>query len=196
MIMVGAPARRQRGPVLFIDRDGTLIQHHSTHVTSREHIEFIPGVLDALRVLNDTEFAIAVISNQSSVSRGVQDEASMVALHEYFLQEVAAAGGRIDVSYLCPHQPDDRCGCRKPQLEMYKAAAEALGAPVTPSTMVGDAACDIEAAIAIGARPALVLTGLGEATAEALAAAELLDRCDIYPSFCELTAHVVRTLRA
>jgi D-glycero-D-manno-heptose 1,7-bisphosphate phosphatase len=176
---------------LFLDRDGTLIEHRTGHVRALQQIAFLPGVLDALSDLRSLDLVIVVTSNQSAVSRGLLDAEDAVALHEYVLDEIEAAGGRVDASYLCPHQPSDDCWCRKPRPGMYEAAARDLGCQLSSSTIVGDAVCDMLAAIAIGARPVLVRTGLGQASADELAAKGLLDRCQVYASLREVAADLV-----
>jgi D-glycero-D-manno-heptose 1,7-bisphosphate phosphatase len=181
---VRSPARAPR-LAFYLDRDGTLIRHRAGHVRSVSDIEFLPGALAALRGLSAADVAIAVISNQSSVSRGLLSVESLIELHVRFLAGVAAAGGRIDVSFLCPHQPSDGCGCRKPRLGMYQAAARELGCERAAAVVVGDAPCDIDGARGFGAQPVLVRTGLGEVTRDEFASAGTLDDCRVFPAFAD-----------
>jgi D-glycero-D-manno-heptose 1,7-bisphosphate phosphatase len=173
--------------MVYLDRDGTIIESRRNHVRSFADIVFLPGSLDALRRLATTDLAVVVTSNQSSVSRGFQDAARVVSLHEHVLADIEQAGGRIDASYICPHQPADECGCRKPRLAMYDAAAAEAGCPPARGYVVGDAVCDVVAGIALGAVPVLVRTGHGEATIAALDSMGLLGRCHVVSS---LTAFV------
>jgi len=59
---------------------------------------------------------------------------------------------------VCPHGPDDECGCRKPAPGLVEAAASALGVPVERCAVIGDIGADMEAARAAGARGVLVPT--------------------------------------
>lgn len=171
---------------LFLDRDGTLIKHRTGHVRRVDDIAFLPGVLTALRRLGEAGFPIVITSNQSSVSRGMLSTEGVIALHRHVLGGIRAAGGRVDISFLCPHQPADGCACRKPRLAMYERAARELDRPLSAAVVVGDAVCDVEAGRAMGARPALVRTGLGETTLAGLAAAGALDGCEVFDSFAAL----------
>ena len=60
-----------------------------------------------------------------------------------------------------PHAPDDGCDCRKPRPGLFLQAADRFGLDLKRSYVIGDMVSDILAAQAIGARPVLVLTGLG-----------------------------------
>jgi D-glycero-D-manno-heptose 1,7-bisphosphate phosphatase len=74
---------------------------------------------------------------------------------------VRSAGGRIDAVFYCPHRPDEGCDCRKPKPGLLHRAASELGIELRESYLVGDALSDMQAALAVGAQPLLVLTGRG-----------------------------------
>src|SRR5689334_11450912 len=176
-VPAGQPRR-----LLLLDRDGTIIEYRSGHVRSEADISFIPGVLNSLRWISSFDISIVITSNQSSISRGLQGADRVVDLHKHVLDDISRSGGRIDVSFLCPHQPADCCRCRKPALGMYEEAARELGGTLASAIVVGDAPCDIAAAVAMGARPVLVDTGLGSQTAAQLAVDGMPDRCLLLPS--------------
>jgi D-glycero-D-manno-heptose 1,7-bisphosphate phosphatase len=190
MIRIGppAPAVQVEKPrrLLFLDRDGTIIEYRSGHVRSESDISFLPGVLSALRWVGSFDISIVITSNQSSISRGLLEADRVVDLHKRILDDISRSGGRVDLSLLCPHQPADGCRCRKPALGMYEEAARELGGMLPSAIVVGDAACDIAAAVAMGARPVLVDTGLGTQTAAKLAVEGMPDRCLLLPSVTAL----------
>jgi len=66
--------------------------------------------------------------------------------------------GPFDVWQICPHDPDDGCGCRKPAPGLVNAAAAQLGVPPWQCALVGDIGSDVAAAYAAGARAVLVPT--------------------------------------
>jgi D-glycero-D-manno-heptose 1,7-bisphosphate phosphatase len=70
-------------------------------------------------------------------------------------------GGRISAVFFCPHAPEDGCSCRKPLPGLYEQIGERYGVELDNVPVVGDSVRDIEAAVAAGCPPHLVLTGKG-----------------------------------
>ena len=81
---------------------------------------------------------------------------------------VAAAGGSIARIEICPHGPDDGCDCRKPAPGLLERLGRHFDVSLEGVPVVGDSRRDLEAALAVGARPMLVRTGKGRATEAAL----------------------------
>jgi D-glycero-D-manno-heptose 1,7-bisphosphate phosphatase len=75
--------------------------------------------------------------------------------------EVEAYGGRIDRVVYCPHRPEDRCDCRKPEAGMLLQVAGELDIDLSRSYLVGDAATDLMAGQLVACRLLFVLTGRG-----------------------------------
>jgi D-glycero-D-manno-heptose 1,7-bisphosphate phosphatase len=138
-----------------------LIENRSDYVKSWNEIRFLPNAFAAMRLLASSEYRVVVVTNQSAVGRGVITRAEADSINLRVLSEVANRGGRIDASYLCPHQPLDCCACRKPAPGLFQQAAGDLHIDLAHSFMIGDAVSDIEAAVGIGVTPLLVLTGRG-----------------------------------
>ncbi len=163
---------------IFLDRDGVINENRSDYVKSWEEVRILPGALAALRALARLDRPIIVISNQSAVGRGLTTAEAVEDIHERLAREVAEAGGRIDAFYYCPHRPDEGCACRKPAPGLLLQAAQELNLDLTRSCLIGDAAGDILAALAVGSFPILVKTGLGEATIRVLPD-EVRARCHV-----------------
>jgi HAD superfamily hydrolase (TIGR01662 family) len=66
--------------------------------------------------------------------------------------------GPFDTVQVCPHGPDDGCGCRKPAPGMVKAACAELDVDPARCVVVGDIGADVDAAAAAGAVGILVPT--------------------------------------
>jgi len=65
--------------------------------------------------------------------------------------------------YMCPHAPQERCSCRKPQPGLILRAAEDLNIDLARSILIGDAVSDIQAAASAGVgQSILVQTGRGK----------------------------------
>ena len=155
---------------IFLDRDGVINVNRPDHVKTWHEFEFLPHALAAIRKLAASDFLIIVTTNQAAIARGLTTEAAVRDIHAQMIAEIERTGGRIDAVYFCPHHPDDKCACRKPQPGLYRQAAERFGIDLARSFVVGDAFADIAAALAIGARPVLVLTGRGHEARAQLAA--------------------------
>jgi len=147
---------------VFLDRDGVINENRDDYVKSWEEIRFLPGVFKALARLSLTTFRIVLVSNQSPIGRGILTEEQVEAINGRLVAEIEAHGGRVDGVYYCPHHPDDQCECRKPQPGLLLQAARELDLDLTQSYLIGDAVSDVEAALAAGCSPILVLTGRGQ----------------------------------
>jgi D-glycero-D-manno-heptose 1,7-bisphosphate phosphatase len=148
-------------PAVFLDRDGVIIEHRDDYVKSLAEVAFITGALEALARLARHDMLMVIATNQSAIGRGLLARETADAINTYVRERIAAAGGRVDAVYMCPHQPEDNCACRKPAPGMLLDAARDLGIDLGASVMIGDALTDVLAARAAGVRPILVLTGLG-----------------------------------
>ena len=149
-------------PAIFLDRDGVINRDRPDYVKSWAEFEFLPGVLEALRQLAATPYAIVVVTNQSAIGKGLVSQAAVDGIHNQMLAAVDEAGGRIDALYYCPHHPQAGCDCRKPRPGLLMQAAGDLGLDLSQSWLIGDSLRDLQCAVAAGVRPILVRTGHGE----------------------------------
>ena len=151
-------------PLVILDRDGVINEDSPDYIKSLE--EWIPlaGSLDAIARLKHAGYPVAVATNQSGLARGLFDQAALDAMHGRLQGLLAERHCRLDMIAFCPHGPDDGCDCRKPRPGLYRRISETLGLPLSDAVVIGDSGRDLEAAVAVGARPVLVLTGKGAAT--------------------------------
>lgn len=147
---------------IFLDRDGVINHNRPDHIKSWAEFIFLPRTFEALRRLAASDFLAVVVTNQSGVNRGSLSEETLREIHSQMMVEIQRQDGRIDAVYFCPHKPEESCDCRKPRTKMFRDAERELGIDLAGSYMIGDAMADVEAALAIGATPLLVLTGRGE----------------------------------
>jgi D-glycero-D-manno-heptose 1,7-bisphosphate phosphatase len=158
---VGAPA-----PALIVlDRDGVINRDSDEYIKSPEEWIGYPSSIEAIARLSAAGFTVVVATNQSGVGRGLFDAATLDAIHAKMVGEVEAAGGRIAGIYVCPHRPDEACECRKPAPGLLRRIEADFGTRLSGVPVVGDKASDMLAAMAVGARPILVLSGRGRAAA-------------------------------
>lgn len=151
---------------VFLDRDGT-INVEKDYLYKAEEFEFIGGAPEAIRLLNEAGWFVAVVSNQSGVARGYYTEEDVEILHRHIAAELLKSGARVDAWYYCPHHPQGRgsyslpCRCRKPLPGMLIEAAKRHHIELSSSVMIGDKLADMEAGSAAGCRTILVRTGYG-----------------------------------
>ena len=100
-------------PVVFLDRDG-MLNEDVGYVFRIEDWHFTDRALEAVRRLRDVGFAVALVSNQSGVARGLFTAADVDELHVRVCQLMHRGGADPDAVAYCPHGPEDGCGCRKP----------------------------------------------------------------------------------
>ena len=156
------PAAADRpGPVVFLDRDGTL-NRDIGYLRDPDQLELLPGVGAALRALRAADARIVIVTNQSGVARGALTEARLELVHQRLRRLLEAEGASVDGIFYCPHHPDDRCRCRKPGTELIERARTQLALEPAPSYVVGDKLADVQLAHRIGANSVLVRTGHGE----------------------------------
>lgn len=155
-------------PTVFLDRDGT-INEDVGYLNALDRLVFIPGALDAIRLLTRAEYQIVVITNQAGVALGMIEESVLDALHARIDERIRAAGGRVDGWFVCPHHVTATvekfrldCDCRKPKAGLFDQACKALPVDKDRSFYIGDKASDMGAAEAAGLRGILVRTGYGE----------------------------------
>jgi histidinol-phosphate phosphatase family protein len=148
-------------PAVFLDRDGLLIENQPEYVRAWSHVEFLPGSIRAIQQLNASSYVIVMVTNQSVVGRGIISLEEAMRINQQIVDEVAVRGGRIDATYMCPHDPGEGCRCRKPEPGMLLQAAAELDLDLTRSYMIGDAISDVEAGRSAGVPSILVRTGRG-----------------------------------
>jgi len=148
---------------VFLDRDGTL-NVDKDYLHRVEDWEWIPGAVDAIRLLNDAGYLVIVTTNQSGIARGLFTTHTLFSIHDTLQRALGQTGGRIDAFFFCPHAADSGCECRKPQPGMLLEVARRFNVSLKDTYMVGDSRRDLDAATAAGARPVLVLSGQGRKT--------------------------------
>lgn len=149
-------------PLVMTDRDGTLIKD-VPYLSRLSDVEFLPGVIDAIRRLNDLRIPVCVITNQSGVARGYFSEEFVQETHRYMNALLSREGASIDRFFYCPHlarandaRYDVDCLCRKPNPGLLLSALESFSAHPSRSIMVGDAIRDVEAARSAGVKGYLI----------------------------------------
>jgi D-glycero-D-manno-heptose 1,7-bisphosphate phosphatase len=130
--------------VVFLDRDGVINRKiEDGYVTEWGEFEFLPGAKEAIEILKRKGFLIIVTTNQRGIAKGLMTEEDLRKIHKRMERELGEEN--IDAIYFCPHESDERCGCRKPQPGMFREAARKFPIDFQKSYIVGDSESDMEA---------------------------------------------------
>jgi histidinol-phosphate phosphatase family protein len=162
---------------ILFDRDGTLVVDVPGN-TDSARIALMPGARTAVRRARSAGLKVGVVTNQAAIGRGsvTGDEVATVN------RRVDDLIGPFDTWQVCPHVPEDRCGCRKPGPGLVTAAAASLGVPAASCAVIGDIGSDLGAAKAAGARSVLVptpVTKAAEIASAPVVASDLLGAVDL-----------------
>lgn len=138
---------------VLLDRDGTLIVD-VPYNGDPSRVQPVPGARAALDRLRAVGLRLAVVSNQSGVARGLIGAEDVAQVN----RRVEQLLGPLGPWAICPHRPEDGCGCRKPAPGLVLEAAARLGVAPERCAVIGDIGADVDAARAAGARAVLVPT--------------------------------------
>jgi len=175
--------------LVILDRDGVINHDSDQYIKSADEWKPIPGSLAAIARLNQAGYRVVVATNQSGVGRGLFETDTLIAIHDKMLKSLAQVGGRIDAIFFCPHTNTDNCECRKPKPGMLKEIAARFNADLAGVPAIGDSLRDLQAAVAVGAQPMLVLTGKGRKTVDD---PELPPETLVFPDLAAAAAHITR----
>jgi D-glycero-D-manno-heptose 1,7-bisphosphate phosphatase len=154
-------------PAVFIDRDGT-INEQLGYINHLSRFVILPGVSEAVRLLNKNDWWAIIVSNQGGVARGYYPMELVDEIHAFLKSSLKEQGATIDGIFFCPHHPagvlpeySSECDCRKPETGLVDKAREAFDIDMSNSYVVGDRHVDIELASRLNLKGVLVKTGYG-----------------------------------
>jgi len=174
--------------LVILDRDGVINKDNDDFIKSPEEWIPIPGSLEAIALLNQHGYSVAVATNQSGVGRGLYNMETLNAIHDKMHHAVAQFGGHIDAVFYCPHTAEDHCACRKPKNTMIADIGHRFAVDLKQVPAVGDALRDLQAFSSLGCQAMLVRTGKGEQT---LAAGNLPENTQVFNDLAEAVQHII-----
>lgn len=143
--------------VLFIDRDGTLIEEPDDfQVDSFDKLKLLPGVVSHLSAIAaETDYELMMISNQDGLGTGSLPESDFFPVHDFLIDLLANEGILFSKVVIDRSFPHENMPTRKPGTAMLK---EYLSGEydMARSFVIGDRATDVELARNLGARAIFV----------------------------------------
>jgi imidazoleglycerol-phosphate dehydratase/histidinol-phosphatase len=143
--------------VLFIDRDGTLIEEpEDCQVDALEKIQLVENVIPSLLELANHDFRFVMVSNQDGLGSDSFPQGQFDVCHAHALSLFTTQGIAFDEIFVCPHLSEDNCECRKPRTGLLTKYLAATDIDLDASAVIGDRDTDMELAQRIGVRGLLV----------------------------------------
>jgi D-glycero-D-manno-heptose 1,7-bisphosphate phosphatase len=144
------------GPVLFVDRDGVLIEDRG-YVGTAAQTQLYPDAPAAIAKARALGYRVAIVTNQSGIARGFYDWSGFAAVQEVIDVALAGAATAVDAVLACAYHGEGRAPYavadhfwRKPNPGMILEGLHRLHGIAARSVMVGDKAGDMAAARAAG----------------------------------------------
>lgn len=153
---------------LLLDRDGTLV-HEKNYLHRLADVRLQAGAATLVRTANAAGIAVAAVSNQSGIDRGMFGWDAYDAVEAEIDRRLRARGARLDARVANGYHPEHTRGWgarqahwRKPGPGMLLLVLDRLGVRPKRAWMVGDMSSDVAAAKAAGLAGAVhVATGHG-----------------------------------
>ena len=135
---------------IFLDRDGVINKKRDDYVKSINELEIFPFVASAIKKLNNANFKVIVITNQSAINRNIITHKKLDQIHQTIQDYLKKSQSFIDAFYYCPHRPDENCICRKPKPGLLIKAIQDFEINPKKSWMLGDSNSDLESGRSVG----------------------------------------------
>ncbi len=162
--------------VLFIDRDGTLIEEPPVdyQVDSLEKLAFVPKAITSMNRIASLDYELVMATNQDGLGTDSFPEETFWPAHNLMLKTLEGEGVRFNDILIDRSMPADNAPTRKPCTGMFGKYLNGEY-DMANSFVIGDRPTDIELARNLGAKGILLQpTESGRAL---LAEQGLLDSC-------------------
>lgn len=148
--------------ILFIDRDGTLIEEPADEqIDAFEKLKFVPGVFRNLTFIREKlDFEFVMVSNQDGLGTDAFPEETFWPVQKFILQTLEGEGVTFDEILIDPHFPEDNAPTRKPGTGMVEKYINNPAYDIANSYVIGDRETDRSFARNIGCK-SLILSDEG-----------------------------------
>jgi len=132
-------------PILFVDRDGTLIEEPADFQVDRlDKVRFVRGCIPAMLRLRDAGYAFVMVTNQDGLGTATFPEAAFEGPQRLVLQVLESQGIVFRDILIDRSVPADNLPTRKPNIGLVLPLMKDRAIDWTRSAMVGDRETDME----------------------------------------------------
>ena len=144
--------KKQR--ILFIDRDGTLIEEPSDEqIDSFEKLKFVPTVIRNLGFIkHHLDYKLVMVTNQDGLGTSSFPEETFWPVHNFVLDTLKGEGITFDDILIDRHFPEDNSPMRKPGTGMVKKYMDEDNVDIAGSYVIGDRESDAQLAENMGCK--------------------------------------------
>ena len=139
----------QKNKALFLDRDG-VININKGYTCKIKDIEYCDGIFNLCQVMQDLNYKLIIITNQSGIGRKKFTETEFSTLSLAMNKKFLKHNIELSAIYYCPHLPEAECSCRKPKPGLIFEAQFKYDLDLEQSWFIGDSISDMEAAYNAG----------------------------------------------
>jgi len=165
---------------ILLDRDGIInkVVMRDGKVSSPHNVDeflFAEGIDEFVSRLKEKSISFAIISNQPDVARGLISKYDLESMNNLIRDKLG-----IEHIFICEHDDNSNCSCRKPKFGLITMAQNNLGFSSESALFVGDGWKDMEAGRRFGIRTVLLRTDYNKSTQGDIVVdnlIELLDYC-------------------
>lgn len=141
---------------IFLDRDG-VINVERGYTYRLEDFVILPHLIETLQYLQQKNYLLIIVSNQSGVAKQLYQQADVEVLHKHLVSELKNNNITLSEIYYCIHHPDvSRCICRKPDSLFIEKALARFDIDASRSYFIGDKERDVQAAAKAGVNGILI----------------------------------------
>jgi imidazoleglycerol-phosphate dehydratase/histidinol-phosphatase len=141
--------------VLFIDRDGTLINEAppTYQIDSIEKLDFYPGMFEYMgKIARELDYELVMVTNQDGLGTNVFPEETFWPLHDLIMRSLEAEGIFFSEVHIDRSFPADNLPTRKPGTEMLTEFLNNKDYDIANSFVIGDRITDIQLAKNLGCK--------------------------------------------
>ena len=149
-------SKNKKNVAIFMDRDGVINKEKKNYQYSNP-CDLYPGVIDAIKRINRSNYLAIIISNQPSIAKGFVSRNYVDYTHKKLQTELGLQNVYLNDIFYCPHHPDKgfkdevikykiKCLCRKPRPGLILEAKKKYNIELSKSYLLGNSRVDYLAA--------------------------------------------------